>query len=110
MKKVYESLSFHKVGHYRSMLEEAGIECSIRNLGVGGVMGEVPFVETYPELWVSEDADVPRALALIEGHRREIAEAVELPDWTCPQCAQPVPGNFLSCWNCGADKPTATAS
>jgi hypothetical protein len=21
--------------------------------------------------------------------------------WTCPQCHQPVPGNFEVCWNCG---------
>jgi rubrerythrin len=110
MKKVYESLSFHKVGHYRSMLEEAGIECSIRNLGAAGVMGEVPFVEVYPELWVTEDADEPRALALIEHHRQEITAAAGLPEWTCGECGELVPGTFETCWNCGADKPTATAS
>jgi hypothetical protein len=24
--------------------------------------------------------------------------------WTCPQCSQPVPGNFEVCWNCSANR------
>jgi hypothetical protein len=30
--------------------------------------------------------------------------------WTCPQCRQPVPGNFEVCWNCGTGRDGAADS
>lgn len=30
--------------------------------------------------------------------------------WTCPQCRQPVPGNFEVCWNCNASRDGAPDS
>jgi hypothetical protein len=106
MKKVYESMNFHKVGFRQSILQEAGIECLIRNEGGAGLAGEIPFTEVYPELWVVEDADEARALELLAAQRDALAAPVDLADWTCAQCGETVPGNFQTCWNCGAVPPT----
>jgi len=106
MKKVYESINFHQVGFRQSILQEAGIECSIRNEGGAGLSGEVPFTEVYPELWVNDDGDEARALELLAAQSGAQAAALDSPDWTCPQCGETVPGNFETCWNCGGEPPT----
>lgn len=110
MKKVYESLNFHQVGLRQSLLQEEGIECTIRNQSGAGLAGEVPFTEVYPELWVTEDADVARALELLAARTEALAAAVDLPDWRCPACGETVPGNFETCWNCGAEPTTDVPS
>lgn len=109
MKKVYENMRFHEVGQLRSLLEAEGIACTIRNAQSSAVMGEVPFVEVFPELWVLDDQDEARALEIVANYRSALATAETLPDWVCPQCGEPVPGSFEVCWNCGAEKPTTPA-
>lgn len=37
--------------------------------------------------------------------RATVAE--KRPDWTCPSCAEIVPGNFEICWNCGVNRAGA---
>lgn len=53
------------VGYYRSMLEEAGIETSVKNEYAQLAAGEVPFTQVYPELWVIEESDYEAAVELI---------------------------------------------
>lgn len=105
MTKVYESLDLPMVGHFRSILESSGMQCEIRNENTVGLAGEVPLTTVYPELWVLDDKDAPRAKAIIrdyfEQERREPAAA----DWVCPRCGETVDGVYAECWNCGAPAP-----
>ena len=107
MRKIYEHLEYARVGHYQGILETAGIPTMVKNLGASGAVGEIPFTEVFPELWVVEDGDYDRALELLEAYREP--DTANLPDWTCPRCGEAVEKQFGECWNCGASRPEFAA-
>ena len=65
-RKVHTSESVIEVVHLRNVLESAGIACEVRNDRLGGALGEIPFVECWPQLWVRNAGDVLRARGLID--------------------------------------------
>lgn len=107
MVKVFESLDFPMVGHLCSILESSGIRCEIRNEAGMGLAGEVPFTSVFPELWVLDPADTPRALEMISGFAEKSTGPIEAQTWQCPGCGEEVDAVFAECWNCGS--PDASA-
>lgn len=73
MKKVFSSMMLYEAQLRKDALERAGIECALQNETLSMAMGEIPFTECYPELWV-EDADYERALKALEAFERESAD------------------------------------
>ncbi len=66
MIKVFEDFDIALVGYYQSVLEANGIQTFMKNqFGTGG-LGELPFVEVIPQIWVLNDAEEPRARSLIK--------------------------------------------
>lgn len=59
-------------------------------------MGEMPFVETWPELWVINDLDFDRATQLLNATDSESPTA----PWTCKKCGEENEGQFAACWKC----------
>lgn len=108
MFKVYEDFDLARVGHFQSALAAAGIRTLLKNQFMSSVMGEIPFVEVMPELWVLDEADVDRARALIE--RLVAAPAGDQADWICSSCGEEVGGAFSHCWNCGRGSEEFTES
>ncbi|NND43756.1 MAG: DUF2007 domain-containing protein [Xanthomonadales bacterium] len=104
MIKVFEDFDLSTVGRYQSVLESEGIRTYLKNQFTASVLGEIPFVEAIPQLWILEDEDLPQANALI----RKLAEAGDEtgPDWTCPHCRAEVESVFDRCWNCERPRPT----
>lgn len=98
MIKVYENFDFSRVGQVQSVLESHGIKTFIKNQFGSSVMGEVPFVEVVPQLYVLEDKDVERARQLID---QEAPNGEAGEDWVCPDCGAEVDGHFSRCWRCG---------
>ncbi|MFK8051837.1 MAG: DUF2007 domain-containing protein [Woeseiaceae bacterium] len=98
MKKVFTADNIITVAHYRNVLEAEGIATEIRNQNLGSVLGEVPFTEVWPQLWVRHALDVPRAKELI-------AEASQPPEvgeaWHCQHCEASNESHFAACWQCG---------
>lgn len=103
MIKVFEDFDLSRVGHFQSVLEAAGISTLLKNQYMSSVMGEVPFVEVLPELWILEDGDRVRAEKIIAGLLANPAD--NLPDWTCGECGAEVDGAFTQCWKCSARRP-----
>lgn len=99
MKKVTSSESLVTINHYKNLLESEGIEAFIRNEFLGGVMGEIPFQEVWPELWVKNDLDHARALELIDLNR--LGDESPAEAWRCEHCGADNEGQFGACWNCG---------
>ena len=66
MKKVTSADSLVTISHYRNLLEAEGIEAFIRNEHLGSILGEMPFQEVWPEVWVRNDIDLDRARQLID--------------------------------------------
>ncbi len=82
-------------------LSSIGIRTHIFNANAAGALGEVPFMQAQPEVWVDDDGEAQRALDALN------ALSLDAPggDKTCPHCGESNPGNFLSCWKCGSALP-----
>ncbi|MEM6511767.1 MAG: DUF2007 domain-containing protein [Pseudomonadota bacterium] len=99
MKKVTSADSLILINHYKNVLEAEGIACEVRNQHLGSVLGEMPFAETWPELWVRNDIDHDRAKQLLDDSITN--ESPEEP-WVCPVCKEKNERTFAICWNCGS--------
>ena len=105
MIKVFEDFDIMLVGHYQSVLDSNGIDTFMKNqFGTSGV-GELPFVEVVPQLWVLNENDAGRAKELIkELHDDESGESMQA--WDCPECGTPQEPAFTHCWKCSSPRPS----
>lgn len=78
------------------------IICLVRNDELSTALGEIPFVECYPELWVVDDEVFPRARLLLDQWLNEMS--MEQGAWRCAGCGEVLEGQFESCWQCGREK------
>ena len=99
MKRVYRAASLLQVAHARNVLIAAGVECELRNVYLAGAMGELPMMETWPQLYVA-DADEAYALSILA----RAARAPGGPPWICEGCLESLEPQFTSCWRCGRER------
>jgi hypothetical protein len=107
MKKLTSSQSLVTISHYRNLLSSEGIPSFIRNEYLGSIIGEMPFEEVWPELWIRNDLDYDRALQLIDS--ATLAGESPAAPWRCRSCGTENEGQFAACWNCGAPESTSEA-
>ncbi len=100
MKKLTTSESLITINHYKNLLASEGIAAEIRNQHLGSIIGEMPFVEVWPELWVKNDLDFDRAQQLISD---AVGDEAPQASWQCSQCGEDNEGQFAACWNCGTE-------
>ena len=98
MKKLTSADSLVTINHYKNILESEGIACEIRNEHLGAIMGEMPFVEVWPQLWIRNDLDYDRAMQLIDDEKI-VDESPKTP-WRCRKCDTENEGQFAACWQC----------
>ena len=101
MKKVTSADSLVTINHYKNLLISEGIAAFVRNEHLGGILGEMPFQEVWPELWVENDLDYDRALQLIDSVN--ILQESPSSAWRCRNCRAENEGQFSACWQCGAN-------
>jgi hypothetical protein len=102
MKRVFRAASLIQVAHARNVLLTAGIPSELRNQYLSGALGDLPMLETWPQLFV-EDGDEQVAL-------RALARAAVAPtgaSWTCERCGELLEPQFTSCWRCSSSPPQA---
>lgn len=97
MRKVYTAANLQDAHIVLGLLEAAGIEATILNVNAQGGLGEIPFTQTYPELWLKKQRDLQRARRLID----EFERPIRAPSVRCAGCGEDNPGTFEICWNCG---------
>ncbi|MFO7813581.1 MAG: DUF2007 domain-containing protein [Pelovirga sp.] len=100
MKKLHV-FSFHEAylaSLLRDILIREEIDCVLRNVQLSAAVGEIPFIECCPELWVVDDEAWPRAKMFVDAWFKKDAAA---PAWRCPQCQETLEGHFGACWRCG---------
>jgi len=97
MKRVFRAASLIQVAHARNVLLTAGIESELRNQYLAGALGDLPMLETWPQLYV-DDADEQPALRALE----RAATAPAGAPWTCARCGEVLEPQFTSCWHCGS--------
>ena len=82
----------------QGLLNEAGIETRIQNEYAQGGVGEIPFTQAYPEIWLTEESDADKAkeiISLFEGRQRTVGDHI------CANCNEGNPDTFETCWRCG---------
>ncbi len=83
------------------VLQQQHIKAKIINPNLSSLTGEIPFTETWPKIWLANAEDEPLARSVLEDLKRLREKAHQ--DIFCSKCGEKNPGNFSSCWNCGAD-------
>jgi hypothetical protein len=101
MKRVYRAPSILQVAHARNVLIASGIRCEMRNLYLAGAAGELPMMETWPQLYV-EEADESAALRALSS----AASANPGASWVCDECEEELEAQFTTCWRCGHERET----
>jgi len=106
MKEIFSSIDVSRVGLYKSMLDEAGIACFVRNEAMGTIGGLV-IPALYPVLCIANDGDLDRARAVLDSFREPVSNTGA--EWVCPKCGSMVPPGFDTCWNCERERMTPLA-
>jgi hypothetical protein len=101
MKRVYRAPSILQVAHARNLLIASGIRCEMRNLYLAGAAGELPMMETWPQLYV-EEVDERAALRALSS----AASANSGAPWVCEECEEQLEAQFTACWRCGYERET----
>jgi hypothetical protein len=99
MKKLYSSQSHMIVAFLQQLLASHGIHCIVKNELLAGAAGELPPIECWPELWITDDELYARARQLIEKGLDPGGPDDEC--WRCCGCQELLEGQFAQCWNCG---------
>lgn len=106
MKRVYTANTMSSDQEIvKGLLEEAQIPCMARNENLSAALGEMPFSECSPEIWIQHDEDYSRAREIVEAWRN--ADVEDHSPWIC-RCGETIEGQFSSCWNCGREREVAT--
>ena len=109
MKEVFSSASPASVALRKTVLENAGILCFVRNetsqqaIARGVMLAFFPVPDFWPTLCVMNEEDFPAAMDVL----RDVADegAAAWPEWKCSRCGEMVPGHFTQCWNCDQKDP-----
>ena len=85
---------------WADLLTNAGIAATVQRMYASSIAGELPPDQALPEVWISDDAELEQARALLHELRNPAHR-----HWACRACGEIVDGPFDQCWNCGADMP-----
>lgn len=105
MKRLFSSPDLIQAAQLKDALEREGVPCLLRNDLLGGLAPEVPFTETFPEVWIQNDDDLTKAESIKSDWKRQAALPSTGP-WVCPKCGERLEAQFSSCWSCGTEQNT----
>jgi len=97
--KAYTAANLQDAHILIGLLHAEGIEARIFNASAQGGLGEIPFVQAYPEIWLVNPGDQDRARRLFEAFEQPADGAEPVP---CISCGEDNPSGFDICWNCQA--------
>ncbi len=80
-------------------LRAQGIGASVQREFLGAAVGHLPPDQCLPEVWIDDEAQHARALALLE-----VLRSPPQHQWYC-RCGERVEGGFEQCWQCGRLMP-----
>ena len=100
MLKIYSAPTLPDAHLVLGLLTQVGIDARVFNENAQSVMGEIPFHQAWPQVWIMDEGDAKQARELINQIERS-----QLPSSAvfCPHCHEENPANFRTCWNCGRE-------
>lgn len=100
MKLIYTDSNRFLVSNAKNVVENAGIPVTLKNEYATGAVGELSPIDSWLELWVSNDEDYEKARKLLES----IVSADDKVNWVCTHCDEKNDASFDFCWNCQTEK------
>ncbi len=97
MKRLLQAPNLALATLWADMLSTAGIASTVQRAYASGIAGEIPPDQSLPEVWVQDNTQHAKALALFDAWQRTPHRR-----WACSGCGEIVDGPFEQCWNCGA--------
>jgi hypothetical protein len=100
-----------QVYQVKSLLDDAGIPCFVKNELVQGAIGEIPPMDSEPEVWLPDDSWAVKANQIVDAFKVEQA-AVSVDnkdDWACNDCGEINEYQFAICWQCQLPRPVTAA-
>ena len=97
MKKLFTHENRMIVFNLKNVLQAEDIETFVVNEFAAGGAGDLATFDTWPELWVEDDAKLEQAQVIIQG----ILSGSATNDWFCSNCQEQNDASFQSCWKCG---------
>jgi hypothetical protein len=91
-----------QAGMLKEILQREGIACILKNEQLIAAMGEIPFTECYPELWLVDDEVYPRARLFLDNWLKN--DSASRSAWVCPECGEELEAQFGACWSCGQER------
>lgn len=88
-----------QAGLIKSLLEQNQIQGRYKNFYTSSVIGDLPFVEVRPEIWVNQEQHAQASL-LVKQSRQINTNQV---DWLCSNCGEQNPSTFEVCWACNSE-------
>jgi hypothetical protein len=71
LKRVFTAPTVTEAYLMKGILESEGIEAVVKNEHLSGLAGEVPFMESWPEVWILDDEEVDHAETIIADYRQK---------------------------------------
>lgn len=71
MIKIFECFDLMEAGRVQSLLESRGIKTFLKNEFSAGAVGELPFQEVAPQLFLLDEKDIAEANRLIRSTSRD---------------------------------------
>lgn len=99
MKRLYQAGNLPEAYLIADLLRHDGLDVRIMNEHAQGGMGDLPFTETYPEVWLVNEFDWDRAQRVLDRFR----SAQYATPVFCTVCREENPGTFEVCWKCGTN-------
>ena len=96
MKIIFTHDNVFIVHNIRNILENAGINVTLKNEYAAGASGDLAPLDTWLEVWLIHERDEVLANSLIQ-------TALSCPpsaSWTCSHCNEVNDGSFEICWQC----------
>jgi hypothetical protein len=101
MLKVFTHPDRALIGMVADIVASNGYECYVRNEFLGGVAGDIPAQECWPELWLLDERDERPARALIAAVTP--SSPINGEPWQCRCCGEWLEPQFGACWHCASD-------
>ena len=102
MRKLYSSEDRFMIQRVKEMLEGSGFSCIIKNEHLSSGSGELPYFDTWPEVWLLDDSRYDEAVLLLQSRFESQKQQTE---WHCPGCGEVNGSAFETWWRCGKDAP-----
>lgn len=105
MLKVYQAADLPEAYLLLHWLQARHIPARVLNENLQGAVGEIPFTQAWPEVWIEDERDLPLAQAIVaefENRPRDTGTLV------CSACGETNPATFETCWHCGEPLPDNT--